>query len=77
MFCDPADEETLCQVLKPYVEEWGPDAVIVSVPRAWRDVGRDSLGKVRLEFNTVNSVSIAVEHWSGRICFKVELRKAG
>ncbi|MBK9773449.1 MAG: hypothetical protein IPP57_21990 [Candidatus Obscuribacter sp.] len=37
MFTHPTDEEKLCQVLKAYVEEWGPENVIVSVPEHWSE----------------------------------------
>ena len=32
IFKNPTDEDRLCHVLKAYVEEWGPQNVIVSVP---------------------------------------------
>ncbi len=44
MFKNSCDEEKLCQVLKAYVEEWGPENVIVSVPRHWSEYSTSSLG---------------------------------
>lgn len=76
MFQDPSDEEKLCQVLKAYVEEWGPEAVIVSVPKHWKEYGGSSLGRVRLEFSTGNTVSIRVEYESVRINYDVQLQIA-
>ncbi len=62
IFKNPTDEDRLCHVLKAYVEEWGPQNVIVSVPNKWSDYNTDSLGLVRLEFSTSDSVSIRVEY---------------
>ena len=76
MFRDPRDEENLCHVLKAYVEEWGPESVIVSVPKHWKEYGGSSLGRVRLEFNTGNVVSIRVEYESVRINYDVQLQIA-
>lgn len=76
MFQDPRDEERLCQVLKAYVEEWGPENVIVSVPSHWRDYGGSSLGRVRLEFSTSDRVSIRVEYEKVRIIYDVQLQVA-
>lgn len=68
MFQDPADEERLCQTLKAYVEEWGPEAVKVKVPTHWKDYGTSgSLGRVRLEFSTRNTVEVCVEYDSIRL----------
>src|SRR3984957_18642345 len=47
MFQDPRDEDRLCQVLKAYVEEWGPENVIVSVPEHWSEYSTSTLGRVR------------------------------
>lgn len=74
MFKDPLDEEKLCQVLKAYVEEWGPEHVVVSVPSHWREYSGNSLGRVRLEFSTNNSVSIKVEYEMVRINYDVQLQ---
>lgn len=74
MFQDPNDEERLCQVLKAYVEEWGPDAVVVSVPTHWKEYGGSSLGRVRLDFSTDNTVSIRVVYDSVRLNYDVQLQ---
>lgn len=76
MFQDPRDEERLCQVLKAYVEEWGPENVIVSVPSHWQDYGSSSLGRVRLEFSTSDRVSIRVEYEKVKIIYDVQLQVA-
>ncbi len=62
IFRNPADEESLCAILKTYVEEWGPEYVIVSVPKHWKDYGSNSLGRVRLEFSEYNRVCIRVRY---------------
>jgi hypothetical protein len=76
MFKNPRDEEKLCQVLKAYVEEWGPENVIVSVPEHWSDYSTNSLGRVRLEFKTEDTVSIRVEYDFVRLKYDVQLQAA-
>jgi hypothetical protein len=76
MFKNPTDEERLCQVLKAYVEEWGPENVIVSVPMHWSDYSSNSLGRVRLEFTTNDVVSIKVEYDFVRLKYDVQLQAA-
>lgn len=76
MFQDPRDEDKLCQVLKAYVEEWGPENVIVSVPEHWSEYSTSTLGRVRLEFSTENTVSIRVEYEAVRLIYDVQLQAA-
>jgi hypothetical protein len=76
MFRNPADEEKLCQVLKAYVEEWGPENVIVSVPKHWEEYSTSNLGRVRLEFDTDSTVSIRVEYDFVRLNYDVQLQAA-
>src|SRR4030095_3535250 len=76
MFQDPRDEEKLCQVLRAYVEEGGPENVIFSVPRHWKEYSTNTLGRVRLEFNTDNSVSIRVEYDFVRLTDDAHLQAA-
>jgi hypothetical protein len=76
MFQDPRDEDKLCQVLKAYVEEWGPENVIVSVPEHWSEYSTSTLGRVRLEFSTENTVSIRVEYETVRLIYDVQLQAA-
>ena len=76
MFQDPRDEERLCQVLKAYVEEWGPEHVFVSVPRHWREYSSNNLGRVRLEFVTESVVSVRVEYEFVRLNYDVQLQVA-
>ena len=77
MFQDPNDEERLCQVLKAYVEEWGPENVVVSVPSQWRQYSGDNLGRVRLEFTTDRTVSIRVEYQAvKRLNYDIQLQTA-
>ncbi len=74
MFQDPRDEEKLCQVLKAFVEEWGPENVVVSVPIHWREYSGNTLGRVRLEFVTDKTVSIRVEYETVRLNYDVHLQ---
>jgi hypothetical protein len=76
MFKDPHDEEKLCQILKAYVEEWGPENVVVSVPNHWKEYSGTSLGRVKLEFCTHSTVSIRVEYETVRINYDVQLQAA-
>jgi hypothetical protein len=76
MFKNPQDEERLCQVLKAYVEEWGPEYVIVSVPRHWKEYSSSNLGRVRLEFVTDHTVSIRVEYDYVQLNYAVQLQAA-
>jgi hypothetical protein len=73
MFQDPKDEDRLCQVLKAYVEEWGPEHVVVSVPEHWSSYSGNTLGRVRLEFTTERSVCIRVEYDRVRLHYGVQL----
>ncbi len=50
MFENQQDEETICQVLKAYMEEWGTENVIVSLPSEWRQYGTEYVAGVRFEF---------------------------
>lgn len=78
MFLHPQDEETLCQVLKCLVEEWGPEYVHVSVPEKWLEYGNSSLGHVRLDYTTEITVGIHVRHckYNVAIDYVVELARA-
>jgi hypothetical protein len=76
MFQDPRDEDKLCQVLKAYVEEWGPEHVVVSVPIHWSQYSGNTLGRVRLEFSTESTVSIRVEYEMVRLNYDVRLAVA-
>lgn len=75
-FRDPKDEERLCQVLKAYVEEWGAEYVVVSVPKEWRQYSTGALGLVRLEFTIERSICISVHYEFVRIDYFVQLRSA-
>ena len=62
IFKNPTDEDRLCHVLKAYVEEWGPENVVVSVPHKWSNYTADNFGLVKLEYATADTVSIRVEY---------------
>ena len=47
MFQNADDENRLCQVLKAFVEEWGPENVVVSVPTHWRCLSDGPRGGIR------------------------------
>lgn len=76
MFKNPQDEETLCGILKAYVEEYGPEHVIVALPAHWQN-DEYSLGAVRLEFTTVDSIEIRVRYESIAINYELELAPKG
>lgn len=53
-------------VLKCFVEEWGVKQVVVAVPQCWKDNDSPgSLGEVQLEYSTLDTVVVAVEHSHG------------
>ena len=79
IFFDPNDENRLCQVLRAYVEEWGPDRVVISVPKKWAGIRSNGhLGNVQLRYETEQSVTIHVEQIDGSIpvCYTVDLQTA-
>jgi hypothetical protein len=77
MFEDPQDGDRLCQVLKAYVGEFGPENVIVMVPKSWSGYRLNNLGKVRLEFTSDNTISIRVECGLIKISYGIQLRDVG
>lgn len=72
MFRDPHDEEKICQVLKAYVEEFGPEHVVVALPRAWNNPDY-SLGPTKLEFTTDGTIDVRVEYGPVQLSYKVQL----
>ena len=72
MFRDPRDEERICQVLKAYVEEFGPEHVVVALPKAWHNP-EYSLGPTRLEFTTRDTIDVRVEYGPVHLNYQVEL----
>jgi len=74
IFQDPNDENRLCQVLKAYVEEWGPQNVIVLLPASWRRHAPHDLGKVRLKFIERQAISIQVSITSDGPKYEVQLK---
>ena len=76
-FCHQADQRELCQVLRALIEEWGPESVVVGVPRQWRRPQETvlSLGQVQLEYCTECTVCFHVEYNGGRLNYEAELAK--
>jgi hypothetical protein len=72
MFRDPRDEEKICQVLKAYVEEFGPEHVVVALPKTWFN-SEYSLEPTRLEFTTDSTIDVRVEYGPVRLSYQVEL----
>jgi hypothetical protein len=65
------DEDTILKWLRTMVEEFGPEAVTINVPKAWSTYGHgDHIGACRLVYTTDSSVVIDV------IWHNVFLRKA-
>lgn len=60
-------------VLKCFVEEWGSNQVVVAVPVDWKtDGGPSSLGEVQLEYSTLDTVVVAVEHSHGFVSMQMQ-----
>lgn len=76
MFRDSEDEERLCQTLKAFVEEWGPEYVYVNVPKHWKEYGTTNLGRVRLSFETTDSVVIGVVDEANGVSIEYEIKLA-
>ena len=72
LFCDPQDEEKLYQVLRAYCQEWGKNAVIISLPASWKrfvEIGVPA----RFRFTTVNTIVLSVECESDLVRYEVQL----
>jgi hypothetical protein len=51
MSVEMKNEKLILLIIRTLVEEWGPDRVIISVPRRWSEhVPAGYLGSVRLAF---------------------------
>jgi hypothetical protein len=62
VFKEPTDEDKICQVLKAFMEEWGTENVVVSLPRDWQQYSRiENIAGVRFEFCTEASIAIRVQ----------------
>jgi hypothetical protein len=62
MFQNALDQDKICQILKAYMEEWGTENVIVSLPKQWREYGSENVAGVRFEFSTSDVISIRAEY---------------
>jgi len=62
MFQNPMDQDRICQVLKAYMEEWGTENIIVSLPKEWRQYGSENVAGVRFEFSTDDVIAIRAEY---------------
>jgi hypothetical protein len=52
MSVEMKDEKLILLIIRTLVEEWGPDKVIISVPRRWSEhIQAGYLGTVRLSFD--------------------------
>lgn len=61
LFKDPSHEELCCLILRSFVEEFGAENVIVTVPAHWKDEAKSpNLGKVSLVFGSENDIIFAV-----------------
>lgn len=61
MYHDPGDKEKIAAIFRAYIQEWGTENVIVSVPKDWEvQVGKfDS--SMRVEYTTAFRISIRAE----------------
>jgi hypothetical protein len=73
LFQLPSDEENVCGILRAYVEEWGAENVLVSVPILWKPICPLRLGKAQVIFNTGNSIRILVVYQSVRLKYELQL----
>lgn len=73
MFKDKQDEKLLCETLRAYVEEYGPESVSVSVPKHWKEYSSGNLGRVALKFDSDNSIDIKVHYESIKLNFSKQL----
>lgn len=76
MYRNPEDEDNICKVLKSLVEEFGSSAVTVSLPRTWHSLGYNTVGTVKLLFETDKEIVINVNYGTGRIQHSLELLRA-
>lgn len=58
LFKNPADEQTILNALKAYIEEWGEKNVRVIVPETWRPLGVSAVGVVPVMFSSRNAVAV-------------------
>ena len=63
----------LLRVLRAFIGEWGPESIVVSVPRNWERFGPDSLGPVSLVYAGDDSIVIGVEHATARLTYRMML----
>lgn len=75
MFENPQDEEKLCQVLKAYVEEWGPENVTVHLPAAWYNPSY-SLGPTKLLFSTDSTIEIHAGYGPAKVQYNVAVQSS-
>ena len=66
MILDQQVETDMLTALRALVEEYGPEYVIVHIPKTWY-IGEKTLGAVRLEKSTVDTVDILVRYQSAMI----------
>lgn len=57
-----SDKADLCNALAALIEEWGSERISVHLPGHWSRLGRDPLGALRVEFDTIDTISIHVRH---------------
>ncbi|MBX9694710.1 MAG: hypothetical protein K2Z81_20150 [Cyanobacteria bacterium] len=74
IFQNSDDPARLCMILKTYMEEWGPENIVVFVPENWKSFSPSSLGKIRLEFDPANKVSIRVFSDNSYVSYDLDLR---
>lgn len=75
LFVDKNGEEDCCNILKSFVEEYGPEHVTVKLPRRWKEQTDQTLGTVATEFSTESTIEFHVEYETMRIVKKWETRQ--
>lgn len=61
---DAGVEKEACDTLKALVQEFGPEAITVSMPKVWFNP-EENLGRSRLQFTREDDIEISV-CWEGK-----------
>ncbi len=73
MFYSQKDEEELGRVTTALVEEYGPEYITLSLPRAWDDGVTNRVGCVRLFWHTVDTAEIEVRFHGNHIKYAMRV----
>lgn len=74
LFRRVTDEADLCNALKAYVEEFGPECVTVKCPRHWKEYSDTNLGRVKLEYTTDDLIVLLVQWNTTKLVYAVRIK---